>query len=291
MAEGTGGALFTIGSLSLPLNLSSFLGTVPGQSRSVLYFVGLGILAFNFAAVCGFTNIRRDMKAPPCFTKAAAFGVAGSTLALFVVGVTAYAVLTVVTGNVVLSLNGRDTRIAANIFTVMCTEQAMSLTYIIMGEYDRVEDYGKRVAWNRAKRSSPLALCAGLLALAVPYDGALMGLVGSLALCPIAFVLPPVFYYKLCQGSEQWPEKPLSMRMKICLALAVLSGLLVFIGGTVTSIIQLVEESRVDEQSCFWGFCYDQKFAHTPQSVSIYDILTSGRKPEDRLWLQCAKKS
>ncbi|KAL1486198.1 hypothetical protein MTO96_031499 [Rhipicephalus appendiculatus] len=167
----------------------------------------------------------------------------------------------------------------------------MNLGYLITGEYDRVEDYGKRVAWSRAMRSSPLFLCAGIIAVAVPYEGPLMGLVGSLALCPMAFLLPPVFYYKLCQGTEQWPEKPLSTRMKICLALAVLCGLLVFIGGTVTSIVQLVNESGADEQSCFRGFCYDQKFAFTPASISLYDIIASGGKASDSEWAKCSKKS
>ncbi|KAH7934482.1 hypothetical protein HPB51_029151 [Rhipicephalus microplus] len=142
MATGTGEAMFTI----KLFDLGSLIGDVSGLSKGVkdvtsaLYFVSLGILAFNFAGVCEFTNIRRDMKAPPSFTKAAAFGVAG-------------------------------------------------------------------LAWRRARISAPLALCAGGIALALPYEGPLMGLVGSLALCPVAFLLPPVFYYKLCQGSEQWPEK------------------------------------------------------------------------------------
>ncbi|KAL1482532.1 hypothetical protein MTO96_033732, partial [Rhipicephalus appendiculatus] len=272
-AEGIGGAIFTIRQADF-----SFLVAVLDQSRGVLYFVGLGILVFNFAGVCGFTNIRRDMKEPPCFTKAAAFGVAGSTLALFVVGVTACAVLGPFNGNVVLSMLGRDVRIAADIFTVICSEQAMYITYLIMGEYDRVEDYGKRVAWSRALRTSPLVLCAGVIAVALPYEGPLMGLVGSLALCPVAFVLPAVFYYKLCQGSDQWPAKPLSTKMKICLALTVVSGLLVFIGGTFSSITQLVKESSSDAQSCFRGFCYDQKFALTPVSITLQDIILSGGK-------------
>ncbi|KAL1486193.1 hypothetical protein MTO96_031494 [Rhipicephalus appendiculatus] len=293
VAVGTGAATF-------PINLgdlASFLGGVVDQSKGVtgatgaLYFVGLGIMAFNFAGVCGFTNIRRDMKAPPCFTKATIFGVAGSTLALFVVGVTAYAVLKVISGNVVLSLSRRDIRIAANFFAIVCTDPMMNLTYLIMGEYDRAEDYGKRVAWSRVLRMSPLVLCAGVLALALPYEAALMGLVGSLALCPVAFVLPPVFYYKLCQGTEQRPGKPLSTRMKICLALAVLFGLLVFIGGTVTSIAQLAKESRNDEQSCFRGFCYDQKFALAPRPIPYFINVPSGWKVGDPTWGTCGMYS
>ncbi|XP_075727434.1 uncharacterized protein LOC119165261 isoform X3 [Rhipicephalus microplus] len=224
MATGTGEAMFTI----KLFDLGSLIGDVSGLSKGVkdvtsaLYFVSLGILAFNFAGVCEFTNIRRDMKAPPSFTKAAAFGVAG-------------------------------------------------------------------LAWRRARISAPLALCAGGIALALPYEGPLMGLVGSLALCPVAFLLPPVFYYKLCQGSEQWPEKPLSTRMKIGLALAILCGLFVFIGGTVASIIQLVNEYGADEQSCFRGFCYDQKFALTPASLSLLDIFTSGGNVDPN-WGKCSTK-
>ncbi|XP_075727433.1 uncharacterized protein LOC119165261 isoform X2 [Rhipicephalus microplus] len=291
MATGTGEAMFTI----KLFDLGSLIGDVSGLSKGVkdvtsaLYFVSLGILAFNFAGVCEFTNIRRDMKAPPSFTKAAAFGVAGSTLAFFIVGVTACAVLYPFNGNVVLIFNTRNVRIAAHFFTVTCFDQLTNLSDLILGEYDRVEDYGKRLAWRRARISAPLALCAGGIALALPYEGPLMGLVGSLALCPVAFLLPPVFYYKLCQGSEQWPEKPLSTRMKICLALAILCGLLVFIGGTVASIIQLVNEYGADEQACFRGFCYDQKFTLTPASLSLLDIFTSGGNVDPN-WGKCSTK-
>uniref|UniRef100_A0A6M2D843 Putative amino acid transporter n=1 Tax=Rhipicephalus microplus TaxID=6941 RepID=A0A6M2D843_RHIMP len=146
MATGTGEAMFTI----KLFDLGSLIGDVSGLSKGVkdvtsaLYFVSLGILAFNFAGVCEFTNIRRDMKAPPSFTKAAAFGVAGSTLALFIVGVTACAVLYPFNGNVVLIFNTRNVRIAAHFFTVTCFDQLTNLSDLILGEYDRVEDYGKR---------------------------------------------------------------------------------------------------------------------------------------------------
>ncbi|XP_070383660.1 uncharacterized protein [Dermacentor albipictus] len=260
------GAMFTLGIRDWQGDSIPAGDVLPAHSAGVLFFVGVAIIAFSFAGVCTFTNIRRDMKSPPSFTTAAAFGVAGSTLALFLVGVTGYAVLgTIISGNVVLCLKGRDIRLAADFFAVFCAQQLDGLGHWIMDEHDSVQDYGKRVAWSRAKLATPLALCACLLALAVPYEGALMALVGSLALCPVAFVLPPVFYYKLCRGSEQWPEKPLSMRMKIALGVTVFSGLLIFIGGTVTSIIQIVEQSHLEGQSCLWGFCYERQFTAVQQ--------------------------
>lgn len=252
-------------------NVVGPFGAIPFlDSPGVLYCVGWGIMAFNFAGVCGLTNIRRDMKSPPCFTKAAAIGISGTTLILFVVGVTGYSLLALVSGNVVLCLNERDIRLAAHFFVIFCADQAVNLAHLIREEHERVQDYGKRMAWSRVKLSSPLALCAGLLALAVPYEEALMALVGSMVVCPVAFVLPPVFYYKLCQGTQQWPEKPISMRMKIALGVAVFSGLLVFLGGTVTSIIHIAHTSRMEESSCFWNFWYDAqyKLAQTPSVYS-----------------------
>uniref|UniRef100_A0A6M2DDV3 Putative secreted protein n=1 Tax=Rhipicephalus microplus TaxID=6941 RepID=A0A6M2DDV3_RHIMP len=77
--------------------------------------------------------------------------------------------------------------------------------------------------------------------------------------------------------------------MKICLALAILCSLLVFIGGTVASIIQLVNEYGADEQSCFRGFCYDQKFTLTPPSLSLLDIFTSGGNADPN-WGKCSTK-
>ncbi|XP_037524573.1 uncharacterized protein LOC119401715 isoform X2 [Rhipicephalus sanguineus] len=171
--------------------------SVFGERSAVPFFVGLGVIAFNFAGVSGFTNVRRDMAAPSNFRRAAGYSVAASV-------------------------------------------------------------------WSRAKMASPLMALACVMALVVPQEGPLMALVGSLFVCPIAFVLPPIFYAGLCRGSPQWPERPLSRNMKIGLVVALVTGLVVHIGGTVTAIMQIVHESQMNQQSCFRGFCYEGHYAHAP---------------------------
>ncbi|XP_050048246.1 uncharacterized protein [Dermacentor andersoni] len=237
---------------------------------AVPFFVGLGVIAFNYASVSGFTSLRRDAATPSYFKRATGYGVAGYTAACLLIGVLGYAAFgTTVGGNVIMSLNSDRTRTAANFFLAMSYLPTGNLVTLTLEEYDGAENYGKRTVWSRAKMASPLMACACVLALAVPHEGPLVALVGSLFACPVAFVLPPIFYAGLCKGSYQWPERPLSRNMKIALVVALVSGLVVHIGGTVTAIMQIVHEAQLDQQSCFWGFCYEGQYA-TTQPPAIY---------------------
>ncbi|KAL1470952.1 hypothetical protein MTO96_004510 [Rhipicephalus appendiculatus] len=151
-----------------------------GERSAVPFFVGLGVIAFNFASVSGFTNVRRDMAEPSNFKRAASYSVAGYTAACLLIGVMGYAAFGVlVNGNVIMSLNSEKTRVAAHI------------------------------------------------------------------------LLSP----------------PLSRNMKIALVVALATGLVVHIGGTVTAIMQIVHESQTNHQSCFRGFCYEGHYAHAPPPV------------------------
>ncbi|XP_077493101.1 uncharacterized protein LOC144104142 isoform X4 [Amblyomma americanum] len=181
-------------------------GRMSDETSAETFFVGLGVIAFNYASVAGFTHIRRDMLTPASFKRAASYSVTGTV-------------------------------------------------------------------WKRAKIASPLMACACLLALAVPHAGLLMALVGSLLLCPIAFVLPPIFYAGLCRGSPQWPERPLSRNLKIAMALAMTIGIVVHIGGTVTAIMKIVKHFELDRQSCLRGFCYEKQFELTPPLQAYLQLL------------------
>ncbi|KAH7939244.1 hypothetical protein HPB52_009442 [Rhipicephalus sanguineus] len=239
--------------------------SVFGERSAVPFFVGLGVIAFNFAGVSGFTNVRRDMAAPSNFRRAAGYSVAGYTAACLLIGVMGYAAFGVmVSGNVIMSLNTERTRVAAHILLSVGYTPTANLISCTLEEYDKVGDRGKASVWSRAKMASPLMALACVMALVVPQEGPLMALVGSLFVCPIAFVLPPIFYAGLCRGSPQWPERPLSRNMKIGLVVALVTGLVVHIGGTVTAIMQIVHESQMNQQSCFRGFCYEGHYAHAP---------------------------
>lgn len=261
-----------------PMDRSAF-----AAPPAVPFFVGLGVIAFNYASVSGFTNVRRDSATPSHFKRATGYSVAGYTSACLLVGVMGYAAFgRLVSGNVIMSLNSERTRTAANFFLTMSVLPTGNIVAFTLDEYDGIEDYGKRTVWSRAKMASPLMVCACVLALAVPHEGPLVALVGSLFACPVAFVLPPIFYAVLCKGSPQWPERPLSRNMKMALLVALATGLVVHIGGTVTAIMQIVHEAQLDQQSCFRGFCYEGQYAMT-QPPAIYKQYLGPLLPEMNL--------
>ncbi|XP_077493109.1 uncharacterized protein LOC144104146 [Amblyomma americanum] len=249
-----------------------------GQTGGTSFFVALGVLAFIHGGVYGFTNIRRDMMTPADFTKAAACGIAGNALCCLVVGAVGYSKFGIfLNANVVLSLTtaANGIRLAAAFFVGICSGQLFSVVDVIQDEHHRAQDYGKRVAWSRVKINTPLSLLAALLALAVPYLGPLMALVGSLILCPVLFVLPPIFYYKLCQESPADHKTTINRNMKIALAVTVAVGALVTIGGTVSAIIEIVAQSRLAKDTCFSTFSYGVPFTLAPPPSLFLAALTA----------------
>ncbi|XP_077493098.1 uncharacterized protein LOC144104142 isoform X1 [Amblyomma americanum] len=253
-------------------------GRMSDETSAETFFVGLGVIAFNYASVAGFTHIRRDMLTPASFKRAASYSVTGFTVACLLVGAMGYGAFgSRLNGNVVLTFTSPKTRLAADFFASICYLPTTNLISQILEERESFEDYGKRTVWKRAKIASPLMACACLLALAVPHAGLLMALVGSLLLCPIAFVLPPIFYAGLCRGSPQWPERyrkwPLSRNLKIAMALAMTIGIVVHIGGTVTAIMKIVKHFELDRQSCLRGFCYEKQFELTPPLQAYLQLL------------------
>uniref|UniRef100_A0A224YTG0 Amino acid transporter n=1 Tax=Rhipicephalus zambeziensis TaxID=60191 RepID=A0A224YTG0_9ACAR len=250
-----------------------------GERSAVPFFVGLGVIVFNFASVSGFTNVRRDMAEPSNFNRAASYSVAGYTAACLLIGVMGYAAFGVlVNGNVIMSLNSEKTRVAAHIMLSVSYMPMANLISFTLEEYDKAEDHV--TVWRRAKLASPLMAWACVMALVVPQAGPLMALVGSLFVCPVTFVLPPILYAGLCRGSPQWPERPLSRNMKIALVVALVTGLAVHIGGTVTAIMQIVHESQTNHQSCFRGFCYEGHYAHVPPPVIYTRYWPNVKLPE-----------
>ncbi|XP_077550880.1 uncharacterized protein LOC144164233 isoform X1 [Haemaphysalis longicornis] len=222
------------------------------------FFGGLGILAFNYANIAGFTLVRRDMRAPTDFSKAAVGSVAANTLACLVVGAVGYSACgAVVNGNIVSFFwypLPVGLRVAADVFMLFVSASTMILINATLDEHGSCDDYDFLCCC--LKRISPPMLLACLLGLAVPLRGPLMALVGSLVVCPIIYMLPPIFYFKLCKGSDQWPEKPLSNLIKPALAISLFAGLLVALGGSYSAIAEIVYESQVATRSCYHGFCY-----------------------------------
>ncbi|XP_077529280.1 uncharacterized protein LOC144141611 [Haemaphysalis longicornis] len=243
------------------------------------FFASLGILAFNYANIAGFPLIRRDMEAPATFNKAALSSIAANTFSCLVVGAVAYsAVGARVNGNIVLSLGSAGVRMAANFFLMLACDSTFTLIHTTIDEHESVSDYGKRLVWGRLKRSFPIMLVACLLALAVPFKGPMMALVGALAVCPVIYVLPPIFYFKLCQKSDDWPERALSNVMKAALAASLFIGLLVALGGSFAAIAEIAWQSKATTQSCLRGFCYTEPFQLVPTPFILSDMIESAIK-------------
>lgn len=260
----------------VPLSNSKVAGGWTEPITGASFFASLGILAFNYANIASFTLLRRDMEAPANFNKAAVGSVAGHSLSCLVVGAVAYGTFgALVNGNIVLSLDSAGVRLAADIFLVFVSASTMILIYVTLDEHDSLNDYGRRFLCSRFKRTFPLMALGCLLALAVPFKGPLMALVGALVICPVIYVLPPIFYFKLCKGSDQWPEKPVSNLMKAALAVSLFVGLLVTLGGSAAAIAEIAWQSQATTQSCFRGFCYHEQFQLIPRPSILPNLISS----------------
>ncbi|XP_077530767.1 uncharacterized protein LOC144142847 isoform X1 [Haemaphysalis longicornis] len=257
------------GLLGLPLSRL----VMCSEQSAASFFVSLGIISFNFASIAGFTHVRGDMGVPTDFDRAAGWSVTGGIVAFSVVGGVGYGAYDLcLNGNLALSMRDANIRLATEFFVFICCFATSSLVGLALDAHDTAENYGKRCVWGRAKLSSPLMLAACLLALCVPFEGPLMALVGSVVVCPMVYLLPPIFYASLCRGSSQRRRTPLSRETKGIIAVVLFVGVLVFLGGTVAAIVEIVRMSKDTPYSCITAFCYDDHF-QLAKLPSIYHAL------------------
>lgn len=77
------------------------------------------------------------------------------------------------------------------------------------------------------------------LALTSPSFGQILDLVGSSCVTILAFVLPFLFYYKLCRDSDQdpnWPQRSLSPIMLTIFVLVAISGIMGGVSSTYSTL-------------------------------------------------------
>lgn len=104
--------------------------------------------------------------------------------------------------------------------------------------------------WKRAVFRTGVHVFMLFLAETSPSFGQILDLVGGSTITLMAFVLPFLFYYKLCKDSHkdpEWPERNLSTFMLVVFVLVAGSG----IGGGVSSTYSTIKHWEPLTGACY----------------------------------------
>lgn len=77
----------------------------------------------------------------------------------------------------------------------------------------------------------------------VPHFGAILSLIGGSTLTLLAYILPPIFYLKLCSMTGDWEKIDASLHQKVACFEIVLVGSIVGIAATYSAVVSLATSS------------------------------------------------
>ncbi|KAK8382156.1 hypothetical protein O3P69_015248 [Scylla paramamosain] len=102
-----------------------------------------------------------------------------------------------------------------------------------------------RFGWRRCILRTSLVVIGVLVGLAVKNFGRILNLIGSFSVPLLSFVLPPIFYIRLCDSKENsnWPKRNLTSLHRAMLCLLVIVGSSCSLVATWTSLEALLSPS------------------------------------------------
>ncbi|XP_017494281.1 PREDICTED: amino acid transporter ANTL2-like [Rhagoletis zephyria] len=195
------------------------------------YSAAFGTILFAFGGASAFPNFQNDMKEKTKFPIAVVFGFIGLILLYLPTAGLGYGTFGhSVKSSILKNLEtGTFITVINSFFFIHCLTVVIIIlnpVYLDMEELLRIP---KQFNWKRCVFRTALLALILLIAETFPSFGEIVDLIGGSTVAIMAFVLPPIFYIKLCRdNSGDWPERSVSIYHYIVFGVIVLSG---FVGG------------------------------------------------------------
>ncbi|CAL4149279.1 unnamed protein product, partial [Meganyctiphanes norvegica] len=217
------------------------------------FFIGVGSIMFCFGGAVVFPSIQNDMADRTKFNYSILIAFAVLLLIYLPVGVLGYYEFgNWVNVNILLQIFGPSVTITKalflfnNTFTFILVINPISLTL--------EERFGIRneFSCSRCVLRSTLVMLGVLVALSVQDFGKILNFVGALTVPLMCFILPPIFYLRLCDDVSQptWTRRIVSKYERVILYTVVIIGVLSCGFSTFTSIHALFSPGAIST-SCF----------------------------------------
>lgn len=210
------------------------------------FFRGFGTIMFSYGGAAMFPTIQNDMRERSRFPMAVAY----ATVAL----VTLYVLMAIigfitfgneVNANILMSIGDGPISISVQLFFIVHLVTAFLI--VINPMCQEVESHlgvPAEFTWKRVALRSVIMLALLFTTETVPHFGKVLPLVGSFMVGLTTFILPVVFYYKLCSDCDakaEWKDRKIPVWEKVVILVILIVGLIGTIAGTGASIEDLVK--------------------------------------------------
>ncbi|XP_050736625.1 uncharacterized protein LOC127008521 [Eriocheir sinensis] len=217
------------------------------------FFLGLGTIMFSFGGAVVFPTIQNDMSDRSKFPLA--IMISFCALLLMYLPMAALGYLEFGSGvqvNVLLMVHGPS---VTAVEVLMFVNNLFTYVLIINPFSQSLEEAASlptRFGWRRSILRTSLVVAGVLVGLAVKNFGRILNLIGSFSVPLLTFVLPPIFYIRLCDSKERsdWPERSIAPPHRLALWLVVALGAGCSLVATWTALEALLDPSD-SSLSCF----------------------------------------
>ncbi|XP_077493105.1 uncharacterized protein LOC144104145 isoform X1 [Amblyomma americanum] len=208
------------------------------------YFRGFGTIMFSYGGAAMFPTIQNDMKQRSRFPLAVAYATIALVALYVVMAILGYLTFgNSVNPNILTSIGDGPVSIAVQLLFIV--HLVTGFLIIINPMCQEVEEHigvPTEFTWKRVVMRATIMVALLLTTETVPHFGKVLPLVGSFMVGLTTFILPCVFYYKLCSDtSPEWKDRKLPTWEKVVLLVTLIAGLIGTIAGTMASIEDLVK--------------------------------------------------
>ncbi|XP_066955144.1 uncharacterized protein [Macrobrachium rosenbergii] len=224
--------------------------TTPSVSS---FFLGFGTIMFSYGGSVTFPTIQNDMSDRKKFPIAVV--IAFVVLQILYLPVASLGYLEFgdsVTVNILLSVRGISVKVIA---VLMLINNAFTYIIIVNPLSQSLEEavgLPSTFGWRRCVMRTGIVACGLFISLAVQNFGKVLNLIGSFSVPILTFVLPPIFYMRLCDAEENgtWRTRKITLPHRIALWSVVIVGLVAGAASTWAAMTALLAPGETSA-SCF----------------------------------------
>ncbi|KAK8746197.1 hypothetical protein OTU49_017293 [Cherax quadricarinatus] len=220
------------------------------------FFLGFGTIMFSYGGAVTFPTIQNDMSDRSKFPLAVV--IAFATLLVLYVPVATLGYLEfgeAVNVNILLSVHGPAVTVVR---VLMLINNVFTYTIVVNPLSQNMEEalaLPHEFGWKRCIIRTTIVMCGVLVSLAVRNFGRVLNLIGSVTVPILTFVLPPIFYMRLCDSQEnpRWRIRRVGILQRLLLWLVVVVGALSGLAATYSALQAILAPGELTD-SCFTLF-------------------------------------
>lgn len=218
------------------------------------FFTSFGIILFSFGGASIFPTIQNDMRDRKQFSKSILIGFIAILLMYLPITYGGYFVYGESTqANIILSLKPSLLAVLANI----CMVAHLVLAFLILinpvaQEIENIFDVPHEFCILRCVVRTCMVLLMVVVGETIPQFSKIITLVGGSTVTLLTFVLPNLFYMKLCdQESTEWPKRKIPLHMRVFMWELIAIGLVGGAAATYSAFHSIFSGSSISKP-CYW---------------------------------------